>query len=197
MSSTRSVTYWLEELKSNNPQAAQELWERYFHRLMGLARKHLRGSRRRAIDEEDVALCALDGFFRGVSRKRFPQLKDRNDLWKILVAITERKAFGVVQKEHRLKHGSGKVRGESLFGSGDGLGGFADHEPSPQFVVQFADLCDRLLRRLTKESLKRVALLKLEGWTNAEIAGKIARDEKTVERKLRLIRLAWDIEDLR
>ncbi len=196
MSSKRSVTYWLEELGSNNSQAAQQLWERYFHRLTGLARKHLRGARRRAADEEDVALCALEGFFRGVDRGRFPQLKDRNDLWKILVVLTERKAIDVVQKEHRLRRGGGKVRGESLFASGSGLGGVAEGGPSPYFAVAFSDLCHRLLGLLSNDSLKRVALLKLEGWTNVEIARKIDRDEKTVERKLRLIRQAWDQEEI-
>ena len=60
MASTGSVTTWVEQLRAGNRAAAQQLWERYFSRLVNLARTKLRGLRRRAADEEDVALSAFD-----------------------------------------------------------------------------------------------------------------------------------------
>jgi|ERR1051326_7495449 DNA-directed RNA polymerase specialized sigma24 family protein len=195
MSSAHSVTHWLGELKSNNPDAAQRLWELYFHRLMALARKRLRGARRRAADEQDVALSALDSFFRGVKRGRFPELDDRDNLWRILAIITERKAHDLITKEKRKKRGGGNERGESVFDDGKGLGEFVGKDPSPDVVVEMAEQCRRLLDMLGDDVLKRVALLSLEGWTNAEIADKIDRDEKTVERKLRMIRKVWKTEN--
>jgi hypothetical protein len=65
MASDESVTYWLEQLKAKNPAAAQRLWERYFRRLVGLARVKLRGHAKVVADEEDVALSAFDSFCRG------------------------------------------------------------------------------------------------------------------------------------
>jgi DNA-directed RNA polymerase specialized sigma24 family protein len=56
-----SVTQWLDRLKAGDPDAAQKLWERYFGRLVGLARKKLRAVPRRAADEEDVAL-SMEGY---------------------------------------------------------------------------------------------------------------------------------------
>ena len=70
MDPSRSVTYWLAELRAGNAVAAQPLWERYYGRLVGLARQKLRGVPRRAADEEDVALSALDTFCRGVGEPR-------------------------------------------------------------------------------------------------------------------------------
>ena len=67
-----SVTQWIDRLKAGDPDAAQELWERYFRRLVGLARKKLRAAPRRAADEEDVALSAFDSFCRGAEQGRFP-----------------------------------------------------------------------------------------------------------------------------
>jgi len=64
----------------------RKLWERYFRRLVGLARKKLRAAPRRAADEEDVALSAFDSFCRGAKLDRFPQLHDRLDVWQLLVA---------------------------------------------------------------------------------------------------------------
>jgi hypothetical protein len=68
------------------------LWERYFRRLVGLARPRLDNTARRAADEQDVALSALASVFRGVEEGRFPQLGDRDDLWRLLVTVTVRKA---------------------------------------------------------------------------------------------------------
>jgi len=36
-----SVTQWIDRLKACDPGAAQKLWERYYRRLVGLARKKL------------------------------------------------------------------------------------------------------------------------------------------------------------
>src|SRR3954452_19706131 len=111
MSSVGSVTHWIQALRGGDPGAAQKLWERYFPRLVGLARARLQGARRRAEDEEDVALSAFDSFCRGAREGRFPRLADRNDLWRLLVVLTARKAVDLLQREGRLKRGP--VRGES------------------------------------------------------------------------------------
>jgi hypothetical protein len=56
MSTDGSVTSWLGQLLGGNPEAARKLWERYFLRLVSLARNRLQGVSRVAADEEDVAL---------------------------------------------------------------------------------------------------------------------------------------------
>ena len=93
MSIPGSVTHWIAELRAGDPAAAQKLWERYFSRLVGLARQKLHALPRRAADEEDVALSAFDSFCRGVEQDRFPHLEDRDNLWQLLVTITARKAL--------------------------------------------------------------------------------------------------------
>ena len=92
MSSGGSVTRWVAALKAGDAAAAQPLWERYHRQLVALARRKLDASRRRAADEEDVVQSAFHSFFRGVARGRFPQLNDRDNLWRLLVVITARKA---------------------------------------------------------------------------------------------------------
>src|SRR5438105_9866914 len=92
MSSPGSVTYWIGQVRVGDPAAAQQLWERYFQRLVGLARKKLQDAPRRAADEEDVALSAFASFCRGAARGQFPQLADRDNLWHLMVTLTARKA---------------------------------------------------------------------------------------------------------
>src|SRR6516225_8646759 len=107
-----SVTRWIGDLKGGGESAAQHLWERYFHRLVHLARARLRSGRRTGAveDEEDAALSAFDSFCRGAALGRFPQLADREDLWRLLVVITARKAADQKEREGRIKRGGGKVR---------------------------------------------------------------------------------------
>src|SRR5690349_18337693 len=88
-----SVTRWIAELHLGEPDEAQEaLWQRYFRRLIGLARLKLGDAPRGMADEEDVAAAALQSFFAGVVDGRFPRLQNRNDLWPLLAKITARKA---------------------------------------------------------------------------------------------------------
>jgi hypothetical protein len=108
MSSEPSVTYWIRRAQAGDPAAAQRIWERYFQRLVGLARKKLQGAIRRAADEEDVVLSAFDSFYRAAERGRFPQLNDRHDLWQLLVLVTERKAIDLIHHERRARRGGGR-----------------------------------------------------------------------------------------
>jgi DNA-directed RNA polymerase specialized sigma24 family protein len=198
MSSPRSVTHWIGQLKAGDHGAAQHLWQRYFRRLVGLARKRLQGAARRAADEEDVALSAFDSFCRGAERGRFPRLSDRADLWPLLVLITARKAVDLVTHERRQRRGGGAVRGESaLLGRPEaepGLEQVLGREPSPEFAAQVADECRRLLGRLGDAELRAIALCRMEGDTEDEIAAKLGCAPRTVRRRLQLIRSIWEEE---
>src|SRR5262245_58541454 len=113
MSSKGSVSRWVTALKGGDAAAAQPLWERYHRQLVALARQKLQSARRRAADEEDVVQNAFQSFFRGVARGRFPQLDDRDNLWRLLVVITARKALDQLAHERTLRQGGGTLQGES------------------------------------------------------------------------------------
>jgi DNA-directed RNA polymerase specialized sigma24 family protein len=199
MSSPHSVSQWIDQLKAGDHDAAQRLWEGYFRRLVGLARGKLHGTARRVADEEDVALSAFNHFCQGAERGQFPQLHDRDDLWRLLVAITERKAIGQMRRESRQKRGGGAVLGEGALqaptGSGSISGGLdqvASQEPTPEFAAQMTEECRSLFRRLDDPELRVIALCKMEGRTTEQIALLLDKTPRTIERKLRLIRHRWE-----
>lgn len=192
-----SVTTWIGQLRAGHHSAAQQLWERYFDRLVELARRRLHGVSRRASDEDDIALSAFTSFCIGVSEGRFPQLRDRNDLWKLLVVITARKIARQAKHDRRLKRGGPRVRGESALlahkfeSAGTGLDQIVGTSPTPDFVAEVTEEYRRLLDLLGDAQLCRIAVWKMEGFTNDEIAAKLGCVPRTVERKLRVIRSKW------
>src|SRR5580704_11343950 len=172
MSSDVSVTRLIGMLKKGDRDASQQLWEAYFGRLVGLARARLKNTVLRVADEEDVALSAFDSFFRRAERGQFPQLQDRDDLWQLLFVLTVRKAINLVHYQGRKSRGGGRVQSlqdlEAL-GADQILG----TEPSPELAAQMTEECQRLLAKLGDETLRAVALWKMEGYTNVEIAAKL------------------------
>ena len=49
---TDELSQWIVRLANGDQQAAQVLWQRYFDKLVRLARRKLGGMPRRAADEE-------------------------------------------------------------------------------------------------------------------------------------------------
>lgn len=197
MSSEGSVSRWLDRLQAGDRAAAQQLWERYFQRLVHLARKKLRGSRPRSADEEDVALSAFDSFCRHAEQGHFPDLQDRDNLWRLLVVITARKAGHLRRDERRQKRGGNLVRVSNPAKDGEdepGLEQLMSRELDPEFAAQVAEECERLLSGLGDPELRSVALWKMEGWSTDEIAAKLGYAPRSVKRKLRLIRNLWEKE---
>jgi DNA-directed RNA polymerase specialized sigma24 family protein len=66
------------------------------------------------------------------------------------------------------------------------------NEPTPEFAAQVAEECQRLLDMLPDDELCSIAVWKMEGHTNEEIAGLLGCAVPTVERRLRLIRKCWE-----
>jgi DNA-directed RNA polymerase specialized sigma24 family protein len=61
-------------------------------------------------------------------------------------------------------------------------------EPTPEFAAMVAEEYRRLLERLDDDVLRKVAVLRMEGHTNDEIAEKLGCARRTVARQLALIR---------
>ena len=197
-----SITRWLGDLKDGDQAAAQPLWERYFSRLVLVARGKLRKMRRTTADEdeEDAALSAFNSFCAGAAQGKFPKLADRDELWRLLVVITARKAMAQAQRQGRKKRGSGRIVDEAMlfgkdFDGGDGslagLERIAAAGPTPEFAAMIAEECQRLLDALDDDDLRQVAISRMEGYTNDEIADQLGCARRTVARRLDLIRQTW------
>jgi hypothetical protein len=192
-----TVTLWMRQLLAGDTdRSAQKLWERYFQKLVMLARIQLKGLPRQIQDEEDVALSAFDSFCAGVAKGRFPQLDDRDDLWRILVTITGRKVFKLQRYTHAKKRKAGSKLAmaeepNGLQAAHLDLNAFLSKEPTPEFAAETAEEYQRLLALLPTKELRSVVQWKMEGFTNKEIAQRLNCVPRSVQRRLKLIRVLW------
>ena len=185
------VTEWLRRLEVGHDLAAQRLWDHFFERLVRLAQDRMRGHDRRTADAEDVALSAFASFCRGVANQQFPNLSDRQGLWRLLVSITIHKLLHLQRDQNRQKRGGNFRAVESPTNSADeraAVDQLISREPTPEFAAQVSEQYDLWMKALNNEELTQIAQWKLEGFTNDEVAAKCGRTTRTIERKLNLIR---------
>ena len=123
------------------------------------------------------------------------ELGGRDELWKLLVTVTLRKARNAARRHRRDARDYRREEGfddRDATGRGDHIERFTAPEPTPADAVAFNDELERLLHALGDPLLRRIALFKLEGYTNKEIARELDNcTERTIERKLARIRTRW------
>jgi DNA-directed RNA polymerase specialized sigma24 family protein len=202
------VTFWLGDLKAGGDAAAQHLWERFSEQLIDLAWKKLRSKRGTMEGGEDIALKVFDTFCRRAKNGQFPQLNDRNDLWRLLVVITKHKAWKQIRDETTQKEGGGKLlTGGVPIGAGDdGSGGGLDQigcvrvirggvavevEATPGFAALVVEEFLERLDALGDERLREVVVMRMEGYTDDQIAERLGVTRRSVQRRLKLVREEW------
>ncbi len=193
---TSSVTAWLPALKAGDNDAAQQLWEAYYQRLIYFARARLRDVPKRDFDEDDVVLSAFNSFYHRAGRSAFPQLNDRQDLWALLVTITARKILQKQRSQMAQRRGGGRQPVASAADHPEkhlqALNEIIGREPTPEFAAELAERVDELLRELGQADLQQIAIAKMEGYATHEIAQQIGLTERTVRRKLKVIATLWE-----
>jgi DNA-directed RNA polymerase specialized sigma24 family protein len=201
MPTGKSVTILIQHLKDGDRAAVEELWRGYFSRLVRQTQRWLRRTSVKADEAEDIALSAFKSFCLRAEQGRFPKLFDRDDLWQLLVVIAFRKMCNQVKHEARRQPRNGRVHHISALAPADAddwgsiFSCLIGREPDPALAFQVAASCRRLLEMLPTQELRDVAVWKLEGYTNEEIAAKMNGGEgcaeSTAERKLARIRKMW------
>ena len=197
-----SITRLLGNLREgvDVSHAQTVIWDHFFDRLTALANKRLGQRVRRVADGEDVALDALDEFFRKIrGSNNFPQLSNRESLWPLLAKIASRKAINEFKHANAKKRGGGKVRGESVFvdldssNPNDGIDQI-EKNLTPEFADELFLGIGEVLTELGRydQKLLEVAILRLRGFSTSEIAERLGyKNSKTIERHIKQIRIFW------
>ena len=193
--SCSSVTEWIEDLRNNDPLATEKIWHRFVNALVSVANKKLKNSCCRIATGEVVAADAFVDFFKKTPDD-FGRLFDRNDLWKILVVITERRAIDAIRREGTISRGGGMVINTCDLDEGPESGQNPAIQPvdstePPDVELMLIEAFEERIDSLPNELLRQIAIDRLEGFSNGEIARKHGTSVRSVERKLALIRKSW------
>jgi RNA polymerase sigma factor (sigma-70 family) len=198
--SVGSVTCCLINYQEGDREAMALILQRYFERLVRLARKRLQASGGRlsaATDEEDIAQSVLVRLADGLDKGRFPRLEDRSDLWRILIHLTGQRVIDKLRHDRTASRGGGRLRTEAelLAASDSGDQALLDRlvgdEPSPEVTAVLAEESRLRLDSLRDPKLVLIARRTLEGFSTREIAAELGCAQRTVQNKLDLIRSRW------
>jgi DNA-directed RNA polymerase specialized sigma24 family protein len=194
-----SVTRLIIDLRSDDSAvrelAARLVWRRYFQELLALARSHLSARIRGREDEQDVLQSMYNSFCLRQRRGDF-DLSNRDELWKLLVRITLRKARNTANRHLQGKRDVRREAGGVAPVSGpDEPGTLLDQidsdGPTPAEAALLNEALERRFRALREPELRLIAQKKLEGYADREIADELRCTVRTVERKLERIRAYW------
>ncbi len=195
--SEQSVTGWLAELRHGGNTVAGQVWDRYFQKLVRLAQNHLRNAETRVEDEEDVALSVLQSLCAGAVADRFQQVGNRHELWVLLATMTHRKCVNRIRRNVAQKRGGGEVVGEADMAVADTsigsmtLDDLESATPTPETLAVLQEDYEQLMNLLRNDELRQVAQWRMEGHSTSDIAQKLNLSERSVRRKLDLIRDTW------
>lgn len=108
------ITQAILDVRPGDNQAAEQLGNAYFQRLVNLARDRLGTTPRRVADEEDRAWVRWPGSLIRRSKGLRRTQESRRSV-ELLVTITVRKVSTQRRQQNAVRRGGGDVRGESVF----------------------------------------------------------------------------------
>lgn len=203
-----SVTLLMRRAESGDQDAFDALLTRYMPRLLQLARS-FHAKRYAALGGSDYANVTCVKLWCATVRGRLQAIENRENLWHLLAKMTKNEATSHARSEIAVKRGGGNVINASMLPSDTmeastpmrnwgpvknrrraGAMQPSHGNAATMEACNEGDLdvdCLEVLETLPTD-LKEIATLRLFGERTDEIAASIGCAERTIERKLRLIR---------
>jgi DNA-directed RNA polymerase specialized sigma24 family protein len=191
------ITLWIDQLREGDDYAARNLWNHFVRRLYTMASHKLRLTTRAVYDEEDAAQSAFHSVCAGIIAGRFPELNDRDGLWRLMLVITAQKIANRHRYDQQQRRDVRRNLSDSIFvAAGEdtapaGVDRIVAREPSPEFAAEFVETCEFLYQSLGDPALQQIVTLRMEGCTDDEVAERMKGSRRTVQRRLEVIRRHW------
>lgn len=188
-----SVSGWIAKMRQGDPAAIGQLVARYFQKIAQFAEGKLRRGIRVIDDGEDIAISVLHTITRNSAKGKFPDLQDRDDLWFLMIVIAQHAVIDKKRTELRRERNAAPVHTmtDLLELYNVDLEEFLGNDNSSAKLLEIIDCWDELLKKLPDDRNREVAKLKMQGYSNREIADVLGMVPRTVDRKIRLIAQRW------
>jgi RNA polymerase sigma-70 factor (ECF subfamily) len=176
----------MKRLRAGDDDAAAEVFRRFTHRLIGLARSRLDHLIRGKVDPEDILQSVYRTFFSRHARDGL-RFESWDSLWGMLTVITVRKC------DYRRKFFRAARRdvGREVATPLPGVLGCDAHalarDPTPSEAARLAETIELIMQDLNDREREMLAL-GLQGYAVPEISARVGRTERTVQRVLKRVR---------
>jgi RNA polymerase sigma-70 factor (ECF subfamily) len=173
------MSTWLARVLTGEPGFEAQLVARYSERLLVLARRQLPTCIRSRVDPEDVVQSVYRSFFQRLHQRQFA-FEQSHDLWRLLAAMTFRKASNAVKFHLRDRRDS--RRDQPLTPD-------QELEESREAEAHAADLdllvgCLQQLLGALSETRREIVVRRLQGELIQDIARRVGCSRRTVNRVL-------------
>jgi len=190
MSDPSSVSEWISQFRSDgNEIAALKLWDRINPRVRELSRRLIeRTGIPLSCDEDDISVSVFAAFCDRLRSRQLEELSDRDGVWRLLILMTARKINDHAKMARAKKRHNGPENPDVGLHAVSEL---RDTQLEPSIEVMMEDQCQAMLKQLNDPVLETVVLLKLEGYSNVEIAERMQYSRRTIQRMLELVKDIW------
>ena len=185
-----SITAWFHALTDGDEAAAAGLWDRFVQRLVRLAKSELPGDP--CYDEEDLAISVFGWVCQARRDGRYEDIADRDGLWRLLVRVAQHKMIDRSRRANAQRRSLAKTVRST--GDYDVTSDLTTSTLEPGWEVMLQEQCRHLLGILDDSELENLTLLRLDGYTVGEIAVRLGVSERTVKRRMAMIRKRWEME---
>jgi RNA polymerase sigma-70 factor, ECF subfamily len=168
----------VRRFRSGQADAPTQLYLRYAHRLHALATKQTSAELARRLDPEDIVQSVFRTFFRRVAAGHY-DVPDGEEIWKLLLVIALNKIRAAGNFHKAAKRDVRRTEGDL---DDAGSGAVSGEDEVAMTVLRL--VVDEALGGLPEPGRKMVEL-RIEGYEVAEIAERVGRSKRSVERILK------------
>lgn len=179
--------------RQGDEDAARQIVENYLDRLLLLARRRLSQRLASRVDAEDIVQSVFRTFFHRLKEGKFV-FAEQDDLCKLLMRITLHKTLRQVAFHKAAKRDPGMETAQGEHHR-EQLLALLDAEPTPEATVAFCDQLEHFLAQLRPQE-RQILELRLQGFTNEEIAQKLGLYDRKIRRVLEHVRVVAEKEGL-
>ena len=183
-------------MREGHQEALEAFSKRYFSKIRDLAKSKLSKP-----DSEEVANDVLVALTQSIAGGKYPDLCDRNSLWFLILKITQRRVIALTRREKAQKRIPSESMEVNRFQESVNVESLTDYEMELDQVIalnsteaawiEISDCWEELLRSLPDDVCRKIAQLKLQAYSNREIAMMMEFTPSKVDRKVRLIQEEW------
>ena len=180
-------------LQGGDADSARTLFTRFASRLVALARSRMDARVKQKVDPEDVVQSVYKSFLMRAADGRF-EFDNWDSLWTILAVITLRKCghrveyFRAACRDVRREQAPAANSDESI-SSFEAIA----REPEPTEAAELTETLERVMQQLDDRE-QQMFMVRLQGYSTAEIAAQVQRTDRTVRLVLERVRKLLESE---